>query len=171
MTQEENEILKPEDTSLTLTEEDKAKLQNILSTVDHDQLMNLFKLVGDLLSIIEGRPEPQKPLTDVNNKLEKTNFPTHAIRRKNEYLRLISFFNKNAVACLKWADVEAEGLESYQGKSREQEVELRKTANLNQSSQEFYLNSTNPSMLKSEKKKGLFQRLGLGKSDSEDVSD
>jgi len=93
---------------------------------------------------------------------------------KQEYLRLIDLIAKKygsneAEACKNWADVEAEALISYKGKSREEYTEqLKHAQGALGEGQRVYLGGF---PRQEPQKKGMFRGFKKPKEESEFVSD
>ena len=129
---------------LEVTEEtEKKELVAFFGKLDKDTLKATFEAISMMVRAFEGKPiEAQDiitKLTNVKNILERSRFPTYPLLQKQVYLRLIAKYNPQAYACEDWANLEAEALISYKGKSREEYVDITKHAGgTAEQQQDFY---------------------------------
>lgn len=123
--------------------------------------------IAQLIRAFEGvDPEAEtaiKQLIDMKNILERSRFPTYPILARQVYLRLIAkIYPEVAESCKDWADFEAHGLIQYQGKGREEFVEINKAPQGSQQNTEFYMSPN-----KAEPKQSLLSRFTKKKEEIE----
>jgi hypothetical protein len=125
-----------------LTQDEKTAFLSSLQEMNKEDFQKIAEFISMLVRAFEGKAiEPEDIIsrfTNVKNLLERSRFMTYPLVGKQVYLRLIAEKNKNAKACLEWADREAEALISYKGLSREEYVDSVKAAT-QQAEQEFYI--------------------------------
>lgn len=133
------ELIKSDKSSFKLTDDEKKMLASIAS----NDLDKSLEMLSKIIRAIDGKPPDGRDiiskLTNVNNILERSRFPTYPLLNKQEYLRLMALYIPEAKSCEKWADLEAQALISYKGDSRKEYVEMSKSASMNPQ-QEFILN-------------------------------
>lgn len=109
--------------------EDVKSIQRILA--NRALTVKFLESVSMAMRALDGKPIEEHDiisrLTNIKNILERSRFPTYPIIQRQVYLRLgHAIFGKDAEALKIWADLEAEALISYKGKSREENVEMAK---------------------------------------------
>ena len=157
-----------EQQTVKLEDSEKEQLLEFFSKQDTKMLGSVAKAISMMVRAFEGRSiEPEDIITrftNIKNILERSRFPTYPLLAKQVYLRLIKEYNPQALACERWANLEAEALISYRGLSREEYVDSIKAAS-NVAEQQFHLGDRN---LQQPTKRRFWQRKP--KEESEFVS-
>lgn len=117
------ELAPPQEREIILSKLEKADLETL-------------KVFAEAWSLITRAMEGQSvekdkisKLIDLDNLIERSNFPTYPLLAKQVYLRLLhKYYPKAAESCKDWADVEAQALIEYKGLAREQYTEIMKAA-------------------------------------------
>jgi len=150
-----------EQKTVELNEEDRKQLLTFFEKLDTSILKNVAEALSMMVRAFDGRPiEPDDIITklvNVKDITERSNFPTYPLLAKQVYLRLIALYNPQGYPCKDWADFEARALTSYKGLSREQYVEMTKSA-IQTPEQQFYLGDNKPRAPEQEPKTHFWNR-------------
>jgi hypothetical protein len=130
----------------TQNDAEKKGLLEFFSKMDKKVLRDVAEVISTMVRAFDGKPVESDDLitrlTNVKNLLERSRFPTYPLLAKQVYLRLIAKYNTQASACEDWADLEAQALISYRGKSREEYTEQLKHAGGARDEQMVYFGSS-----------------------------
>lgn len=125
---------------IELDTKEREQLIKIFQGADTKVLRAAAEAITMLVRAFNGLPpEPTdviSKLIDVNNKMERSRFPTYPILQKQVYLRLCAALIPEAKSSMEtWADCDASALIEYKGEGRTEFVEATKAAaNQNESS-------------------------------------
>ena len=125
-------------------DKEKKELLEFFGKLDKEMLKDVAGVIHTLVRAFEGKPPEGEDaitrLTNVKNILERSRFPTYPLLAKQVYLRLLhKYAPLEGEAYKDWANLEAEALISYKGKSREEYTEQLKHAQGALEEQRIYL--------------------------------
>lgn len=116
-----------------LTQQDLEKVTTLMQGASEAEMKRFAKSLSLLIRTFNGEViDPDSVVeffTDIKKLTERSNFPTYSLIAKQVYLRLLAAIYPEADSCLLWAEEEAHALISYQGLSRGQLVEMKRSAN------------------------------------------